>query len=293
MNETDFCSGRSLAASEPLYGSAPQRRIWLLLEVNAPWGAQALAESDLPPDVRAHLEHYLAATPEAGILFIRQPVTHAGLRFFLAVGDAAAPALYQFTLESCEDLLAFDFAALADGQCPEQRDEQPLFLVCTHGKRDQCCALAGMPMFTALRERVGARAWRCSHIGGHRFAPTVLFLPQGLCYGRMPPDAAASVVDAHLAGRLEPRWLRGRCAWPAQVQAAAALLRQRNGLRDIDGLQLLEEQEVGEQRWVVTFRADGEPQQLRVQRRQGESVIRTSCVGDKAAAVMDWQLLQA
>ena len=292
MNDTDFCSGRSLAASEPLYGSAPQRRIWLLLEVNAPWGAQALADSQLPSAVRTHLERYLAATPEAGILFIRQPVTHAGLRFFLAVGDAVAPALFQFTLAHYEDLLAFDFAALADGQQPEKRDEQALFLVCTHGKRDQCCALAGMPMFTALREQVGARAWRCSHIGGHRFSPTVLFLPEGLCYGRMPPEAAASVVDAHLAGQLEPRWLRGRCAWPAQVQAAAALLRQRDGLRDINGLQLLEEREVGEQRWVVTFRAEGEPQQLRVQRRQGESVIRTSCVGDKAAAVMDWQLLQ-
>ena len=293
MNDTDFCSGRSLAASEPLHGSAPQRRIWLLLEVNAAWGAQALAESNLPSAVRAHLESYLAATPEAGTLFIRQPDTHAGLRFFLAVGDAEAPALYQFTLEHYEDLLALDFAALADGQRPEQRDEQPLFLVCTHGKRDQCCALAGMPMFTALHERVGVRAWRCSHIGGHRFAPTVLFLPQGLCYGRMSPDAAASVVDAHLAGRIEPRWLRGRCAWPAQVQAAAALLRQRDGLRDINGLQLLEEQEDGEQRWVVTFRAQGETQQLRVQRQQGDGVIRTSCVGDKAAAVMDWQLLQA
>ena len=292
MNDTDFCSGRSLAASEPLYGSAPQRRIWLLLEVNAPWRAQALADSQLPSAVRTHLERYLAATPEAGILFIRQPVTHAGLRFFLAVGDAVAPALYQFTLAHYEDLLTLDLAALADGQRPEHRDEQALFLVCTHGKRDQCCALAGMPMFTALRERVGARAWRCSHIGGHRFAPTVLFLPEGLCYGRMPPEAAASVVDAHLAGQLEPRWLRGRCAWPAQVQAAAALLRQRNGLRGINGLQLIEEREVGEQRWVVTFRTEGEPQQLRVQRRQGESVIRTSCVGDKAAAVMDWQLLQ-
>ncbi len=293
MNDIDRCSGRSLEASEPLHGSAPHRRIWLLLEVNAPWGAQALAESNLPTAVRMHFERYLESTPEAGLLFIRQPGRHEGLRFFLAVADAETPALYQFTLHDYKDLLAFNFAALAAGQRADLLDDQPLFLVCTHGKRDQCCALAGMPMFTALRERVGTRVWRCSHIGGHRFAPTMLFLPQGLCYGRMPLEALPGVLEAHQDGQLEPRWLRGRCAWPAQVQAAAALLRQKNNLRDIDGLQLLEEQEIGPESWVVSFRAEGEAQQLQVQRMQGESVIRTSCVGDKAATVMDWQLLQA
>ena len=93
-------------------------------------------------------------------------------------------------------------------------------------------------------------------------------------------------ASSNLAGCADAAPGRRRC------RRLRPLLRQRDGLRDIDGLHLLEEQEVGEQRWVVTFRAEGEPQQLRVQRRQGESVIRTSCVGDKAAAVMDWQLLQ-
>jgi len=293
MRDDAFCSALSLAANEPLYGSAPHRRIWLLLEVNAAWDAQALAGSKLPPAARAHIEDYLAATPEAGILFIRQPGTHEGLRFFLAVGDATAPALYRFTLQDYEDLLRLDFAALAGGAHAQPRDSEPLFLVCTHGRRDRCCAQAGVPMFNALRERVGARAWRCSHIGGHRFAPTVLFLPQGLCYGRMPLEAVDEVVDAHMAGRLEPRYLRGRCAWPAQVQAAAALLRRRTGLREIDGLQLVDEQQEARERWVVTLRAGGEAHRLRVQRLQGERATRSSCIGDKTSAVYDWQLLQA
>ena len=94
MNDTDFCSGRSLAASEPLYGSAPQRRIWLLLEVNAPWGRRPwLIASCRQPC--AHIwSVYPGGDAGAGILFIRQPVTHAGLRFFLAVGDVVAPALF-------------------------------------------------------------------------------------------------------------------------------------------------------------------------------------------------------
>ena len=260
--------------------------------MNAAWGAQALAESRLSPAVRAHCEDYLAATPEAGLLFIRQHDAHEGLRFFLAVGDAKAPALYRFTLQDHDELLDLDFEALARGARQDCRDDEPLFLVCTHGRRDQCCARDGVPMFAALRARVGARAWRCSHIGGHRFSPTMLFLPHGICYGRMPLDAVDGVVDGHRAGRLEPRWLRGRCAWPAPVQAAAVLLRREKGLREIDGLQLVQQREASPELWDVTFRANGITQRLRVARLQGERAIRSSCIGDKETRINDWQLLQ-
>lgn len=293
MTNMDLCSGRSLEAGETLVGSAPWRRIWLLLEVDAPWGAQALAESDLPIAVREHIERYLATTPDAGILFIRQPDAPAGLSLFVAVGDAASPALYRFTLERHEDLLNMDLAALAAGEHPEKRDEQPLYLVCTHGKRDQCCALAGMPMFAAMRELVAGRVWRCSHIGGHRFAPTMLFLPEGLCYGRMPLEDVAHVVAEHQAGRLEPGWLRGRCAWPAPAQAAATLLRQRNGFNDIAGLELRDLQEESPQRWTVTFDLSGVAQHMRIQRNTRQGAFRSSCVGDKVATAVDWQLLPA
>ena len=291
MINSDLCSERSLEASESLVGSAPWRRVWLLLEVDAPWGPQALADSDLPLAVRQHIESFLSETPDAGILFIRQPDAPAGLRLFVATGDIDGPALYRLALERYEDLLAMDFAALAAGQRPECREEQPLYLVCTHGKRDQCCALAGMPMFAAMRDLVGERAWRCSHIGGHRFAPTMLFLPEGLCYGRMPLEEVAGVVAEHQAGRLEPRWLRGRCAWPSPAQAAAALLRQRSGLNDIEGLQLLDLKEDGPDRWMVTFGMSGSMERLRIRKNIGDAEFRTSCIGDKVAPPVHWQLL--
>lgn len=291
MTDQVTCSASSLEAGDSLIGSAPHRRLWLLLEVDAPWGPQALADSDLPPAAREHLEAFLAATPEAGILFIRQQPARAGLRLFLAVGDARFPALYALTLERYEDLLSLDFASLARGERPEYRDDEPLFLICTHGKRDQCCALAGMPVYAALRERVGERAWRCSHIGGHRFAPTMVFLPEGLCYGRMPLEALDDVLDRHGSGQLEPRWLRGRSAWPQPAQAAATLLRQRDDLAAIDGLQLLELQSDGEERWTVTFDAPGATSQVRLRRLTGTGTYRSSCIGDKVAAPVSWELL--
>ena len=285
------CSASSLEAGDSLIGSAPHRRIWLLLEVDAPWGPQALADSDLPPALREHIEAFLAGSPDAGILFIRQQPARAGLRLFVANCDSGLPTLYGLTLERYEDLLSLDFAALAQGERPELRDDEPLYLICTHGKRDRCCALAGMPMYAALRERVGERAWRCSHIGGHRFAPTMVFLPEGLCYGRMPLEALDGVLDRHRAGQLEPRWLRGLSAWPQPAQAAASLLRQRDDLATIDGLQLLDLQSDGEERWVVTFDAPGETSQVRLRRLTGSTTYRSSCIGDKVAAPVDWELL--
>lgn len=285
------CSASSLEAGDSLIGSAPHRRLWLLLEVDAPWGPQALADSDLPPAVREHIEAFLAARPDAGILFIRQQPACAGLRFFVADGDARSPALYALTLERYEDLLSLDFFSLAQGERAELRDDEPLYLICTHGKRDQCCALAGMPMYAALRERVGERAWRCSHIGGHRFAPTMVFLPEGLCYGRMPLEALDDVLDRHNSGQLEPRWLRGRSAWPQPAQAAATLLRQRDDLATIDGLQLLDLQNDGEECWTVTFDAPGHSGQVRLRRLTGDTTYRSSCIGDKVAAPVSWELL--
>ncbi len=62
----------------------------------------------------------------------------------------------------------------ADGEAP------PEVLVCAHGRRDPCCGRFG----TLLHNELGdlprdVRVWRCSHTGGHRFAPTAITLPDG------------------------------------------------------------------------------------------------------------------
>ena len=71
-------------------------------------------------------------------------------------------------------------------------------LVCGHGRRDRCCGSLG----TALESGLGAsswlpadvRAWRTSHTGGHRFAPTAVLLPQGTCWGYLDAGALQSIV---------------------------------------------------------------------------------------------------
>jgi hypothetical protein len=72
-------------------------------------------------------------------------------------------------------------------------------LVCTHGKRDVCCGAQGTALAMELSTdpaRFGGttRLWRTSHTGGHRFAPTAIFLPQGTVWAYMDADAMRRIA---------------------------------------------------------------------------------------------------
>lgn len=71
----------------------------------------------------------------------------------------------------------------------------PEVLVCAHGRRDPCCGRGGTLLHVELEaRRTGARVWRCSHTGGHRFAPTAITLPDGRAWAYSDADLLDSVV---------------------------------------------------------------------------------------------------
>jgi hypothetical protein len=118
-------------------------------------------------------------------------------------------------------------------------DSNPLYLVCTHGRHDACCALRGRPVAAALeRERPG-RVWECSHVGGERFAANLLLLPSGLLYGRVLPFAAAEFVAAVERGEVVGALLRGRVGLPPAAQAALGFAYEHLALRRRDTLRVL------------------------------------------------------
>ena len=73
-------------------------------------------------------------------------------------------------------------------------DADPLYLVCTHGRHDACCALRGRPVALELDRVRPGRVWETSHVGGDRFAANLLVLPTGEVYGRVLPFAASDLV---------------------------------------------------------------------------------------------------
>jgi hypothetical protein len=224
------CSALSAAAGIPLAGTATRGERWLLLEHRAPWGRDALEDSGLAPELVQALE-------ETGrnVLLLRRPGRPQGAPIAFAARTAeAGSTLVRLELGRLEDVLDVD----------PDRDGVPvagqLVLVCTHARRDACCATHGVPAYNALRRHVPeGMLWRSSHQGGHRFAANVLALPDGIQLGRVEPGAAAEVAAALADGRIPLPFYRGRTLHAREVQAADAAVRTELGLDKVDDLRLL------------------------------------------------------
>jgi hypothetical protein len=261
LTQQIFCSAVSLQNQEALFGTATPTRTYLLLEYPHAWGANAIADSDLPEAVKSWLNAQAKYLPETKSLLIRGEANPAqtGIRFFVAIVQQQEPALYAFRLECYEDLLELDLFAILSGATDHdvKRIAGPLWLVCTHGRRDVCCARHGLPVYQALRETADELAlemiWQVSHVGGHRFAANLVCLPYGLLYGRVDPDNAQAILRATQKRQIYLPNLRGRSCYPQVVQAAEYHLRAQSGELALDAFHLEHTAEVAPGSWYVQF----------------------------------------
>jgi hypothetical protein len=276
------CSLTSRQAGEALAGTASRAGAYLLLEYPGKWAAKAVEESDLPATVKDRLAALTEAVP-GGVktLLIRQPRPHPDGRLHLfaaAAGDA--PTLYEFHLAAYEQILKLDLPGLlgSDPAYAAYRRAGPLFLVCTHGRRDPCCSRAGIPVFEALSSQFGENVWQTSHLGGHRFAANLIALPHGLAFGRLDPNSAVSTAREYAAGRLDLEHLRGRSALPPAAQFAEIALRRATDLYDLDDLRLAKVETDGDATWIVTLNGrDGRAWAVNVHSARLETPILESC----------------
>ncbi len=241
---TDRCTAISRDRQEWVGGTASRARRWLLVEQPGPWGRDALRESDLPPRVAVHLEELSRSLP-ARVLLIRRTggAGTPGTRRVVLAG-ASLPGgggwLEQVVVDHVQDLLTFDLRGVSEGtSIGGEALLDPVYLVCTNGKHDACCAEYGLPVARALDELLPERTWECSHVGGDRFAGNLVCLPDGIFYGHLDPDTAVAAVAAHQAGRVLAPHCRGRSSLAFAAQAAELLARERLGIERLDGLRYL------------------------------------------------------
>lgn len=244
------CSEESLARCEPLAGTAPVARRWLMVEMPQGWEPQPLETPPLTDDVRDAMAHAEVAH-EATVLLVRRPGRPAvrPVRRWWAV-DTATRGQVRGEWAAPEDLVD---AAVALGSDLDEatRPADLALLVCTHGTRDQCCAISGRPLARDLAERWPAATWECTHLGGHRFAPTFAVLPDGAVYGRVPDGQGVSVVEDHLAGRVRGELLRGVSLLDPPEQAAVAAEHRASGPTGIRNVRVDSTTVVAQDQWRV------------------------------------------
>ncbi|MEU5098195.1 sucrase ferredoxin [Streptomyces sp. NPDC020996] len=233
-----ICSSASRELDEPVAGTAATARTWLLLEQPGPWGAEALTSSHLDPAV-GHALKAAARGTGVRVALIRRPGRHADCgtpvarRVYAAHTVPGRTWLHSATTSDPRDLLGLDLAALGRGEHrtfdsvlgARPHTGAPLALVCTNGRRDRCCALLGRPLAAELAASGTEGVWEVTHLGGHRFSPTLLVLPYGYAYGRARADAVEEVLRGVQEGRIVVEGCRGSSAWERPGQAAELAVR--------------------------------------------------------------------
>ncbi len=299
MKAADRCAHVSRRLDEPLDATASRVRRWLLVEQPGSWGRDALFESRLD----AAVARALAARADevhARVVLVRQGVGSSdgeplARRWFAArtepaLGGVVSSGVVSGQVAAAEELLAVDLrATMAAAAGPGAVGHPPVFLVCTNGKHDACCAEFGRPVYRELTEACPDDAvFECSHIGGDRFAANLVCLPTGVYYGRVPPERAATLLEEHHQGRIDLACYRGRCFHTPPEQAAEIDLRRREGLVGLDDVAVIARAALDDRRrrWGVTLTArtaDGQGEaiwQAEVERSDGEELRILTCAGD-------------
>jgi len=234
------------ARDEPLAATAALAAAYVIVEQPGPWGHDALAESHLPTAVAAHLA--TAAGSGTRVLLARhisrpERASDGTRNLWIGFTSPGSVRMRHTARATDEDLLSLDFHAIASNALPPigERTDTPVMFVCTHSGRDRCCAIHGRALVAALAQESGAlpQVWECSHLGGHRFAPTALVMPTGVVYGRLDLESASAILRQLPDGDIDLDHCRGRSAFPAPLQAADLAVRRFAGVLEADALDAL------------------------------------------------------
>lgn len=272
----------SNVAAEPLSGSSRTGSTFILYEHPGPWSHDILDGGTFNAEETKRLETL------PGLYLIRKP-RRAGRKAnpkrhaYLVFCDYGVTE--HLMVRSIDELLELDLSG--PYRNPQAREEpMPQLLVCTHAKRDRCCAIKGRPIAQDLVEAFpGAPIWECSHTKGHRFAPSMMLFPWAYFYGRLNTHAARDVYNYALADQLFLPGNRGRGVFDSRGQVAElAVLEQLfdAGETPRPGLCAVE---THPEHTIVTHQ-DGRKWLVTLEQREAHGVI-PSC-GDQPKSTKVW-----
>ena len=254
-----LCADVSAAAGEDLGATASRVEHWLLVEYGGYWPYEPLDASVFGTRLREHLRAQLAVLPRSRLLLVKQPgrLRPASVRVFYGTTPERGARFFELELARHSELADLDLGAALRGDGPGTPLDHPLLLVCTHGKRDRCCAGRGQPLCRALHAHAPKEwLWQSSHVGGDRFAGNVVALPEGAYFGRVRPADVPSLLPTYREGRLRLDLYRGRSCHSLVAQAAEVAVRRAPRLPGLTDLRQLAVARIEPNVWRVEFLAE-------------------------------------
>lgn len=211
QSQAQSCSFVTAQVDHDLIASIEYRQHQLLVELPEPWHRlyslsphfdpkltqtlQSLAKSGhvvtvngFAPDAEYSLKgltriFYLRARPEQ--------LNYLKLEFLIP-NDMLSAVVEQVVSSPNPEVLFPNYRVL------NKHDSRDYF-ICTHGERDHCCGHWGLELYRLLRQdpRLQAnrlRVFSCTHIGGHRYAPTLFEVPTMTFWGQVNDEVVWQIM---------------------------------------------------------------------------------------------------
>lgn len=280
------------AQVEPLPGTAKKESVYVVFEWPGGWSHDVLDGGTFGEELTAKLKAKLKGV--AGLQLVRRPGRDGRQvgnlhRCYLVWAQQGVMEL--LLLSGPEAILDLDLSGpYRNGGGPI---DTPLVLVCTHGRRDVCCAVKGRPLAAALDAVFpSGLVWESSHTKGHRFAPSVIVMPWGYSFGRLNDVAAKEMVEKAINGDMFLPACRGSGLYGprgqvAELAVAEKLMTDDPGQDVKYGQLVVEEGEASDENAPVTVtHPDGRTWQVSLEQRAVDGVI-SSC-GDAPKTGKAW-----
>jgi len=293
-----LCSDLAWEYGVSLKATATRGDIWFLIEYPGKWDSKAYEMSEIPDTVKAYIKTVSNPDKLVRNLLIRRPENQrrGGVKFFIGSTHSSNPLLYEYDLDNYSDILDLDLISIVTGKSIDQSHERtkPLYLICTNGKRDKCCAIFGPQVYQAMSDEAGDAVWQSSHIGSHNQAPITLFFPHGVNYGRTTPSEASKLIKAYEQDRVVLHHYRGRVCFDTHIQAAEHFWRDQTGVMSLPGMQIESVDEMGENQWNVTIRGENglNKKNIRLHRRESDYKIPITCSGTKVRSIASFHRIE-
>ncbi len=212
--DCQLCSVVSKSNGEDPIGTAKHCHGWLIIEWPQPWIIKDLMSNPLIGKIFALIQQCqqeqgvniqpLLIAPDANysvknnsrIIYYQRPnnIPFADYKKqeFLLPQEKIVSLIIALLIDS-DKLSQFDAYKQSTNDI---RD----ILVCTHGNVDLACSRFGFPIYDRLKKQYtinndNLRVWRCSHFGGHRFAPTLIDFPMGQVWGHLDVEILDHLIN--------------------------------------------------------------------------------------------------
>ncbi|MEM7349060.1 MAG: sucrase ferredoxin [Chloroflexota bacterium] len=219
-SEFQLCSVVSKENGESPIGSASTATDWVFIEVPLPWPRDVWQAKAVDSNLAEAVTAIRQAKGKSAKLLGIEPDKEYSQPDYTRVIHYRRPekaftqfkkAEYIVPKDRAGDLIQALFADQAALQpfaaYRQETDHLREMFVCTHGSRDTCCGQQGFPLYEILRKmnpsraKMPIRAWRVSHIGGHKFSATLADFPYGHTWGHLEIPVLPALVE--MGGDLE------------------------------------------------------------------------------------------